>query len=179
MKLRTRSFTIDHWLLERFSAKEVKLVHTYLTDTPRMTSIGRVLEFNDVARILGVTMRDSVSPWKAMQFDAIDGIGNGGMNAALKRCGLPELPRDNSDMDPEQTIRITAALHAEEFIYTHINYRKDKSGETFAAFMDLIQRRPADTERILGYARKRQSIDVELMEEMLGNAAGALEVGIL
>jgi hypothetical protein len=114
-----------------------------------------------------------------MKFDCIDGVGNGGINVFLAKHGLADLPQDTSILAPDEVVRITAVLHAEEMIYEKLAYRKDKSLETVASFMDMVQRRPTDAARLMDIASSRQSLDANLIEAIADNPSPALVDGLL
>lgn len=174
-----RNYYAPHAFMERLTAREIKSIHVYLTDVPRTTSIGRVLNQRDVVRIVGVSVREGKLPWNAMKFDCIDGVGNGGINVFLAKHGLADLPRDTSVLAADEVIRITAVLHAEEVIYEKLAYRKDKSLEIVASFMDMIQRRPTDAARLMDIASSRQSLDASLVETIADSPSPALAEGLL
>lgn len=165
--------------LTYMSARALGAVVTYLTGTPRVTEIGFPMTEKDAARVVGGTIRVRGNLTLAMQLDCLDNQYHK-IVRSLRKAGV-DLPDDFMlrEAEPEDVLRFKALLYAENEVFERFSYHPASKTEALGLLYRYVEENPTQAYRIMEIANQRYSLDVELIKEVLGAAAPALETGVL
>jgi hypothetical protein len=158
--------------------RDLREMLTYLTDTPRVTMVGATMTEQEAARIIGVTLRGRGNMRLAMRLDCLDNQHNK-ILASLKKTGVPLTHDDLKEISDEEVLRYSALLYAEDKVFTDFYYHKDSKNGKVDHLYRYVEENPTQASRIMGVAKQRYSLDVDLIKAVLGSEAQALESGVL
>lgn len=166
-------------------ARELNSIAKYLSDTPRVTEIGRTLTEKDAADIVGITIRGRGDLRVAMMMDCIDSMHNSAF-VVLARTGF-RVPGDHAmkpherveALSEEEKLALSAVLYAERTVFEKFAYHRDSKTEKVSEFYMYIHENYKNAGRIMDIAKSRYILDVELIDSILKAEVPALDAGVL
>jgi hypothetical protein len=165
-------------VLSFLTLQELKAIHAYITDVPRVTVIGATMTEEMAVVIVGKTMTFQGDLTLAMRLDSRDNQYSV-ITESLKKTQARFTSADLKNVSDENALRFTALLYAEQAVFEKFNYHADSKNGNVLSLYRFVEENPTQAYRIMGVAKQRYSLDVGLIRGVLETNTPALETGVL
>lgn len=157
---------------------DLRSILAYLKNTPRITRVGFQMTEKEAAHVIGGTLRSGGNIRLAILLDCLDNRYHK-IARSLKDTGVTINHGALDDISEADVLRYSALLHAENVTFERFGHHEDYKNGKVSELYRYVGENPSQASRIMEVAKQRYSLDVSLIETVLGTDVPALESGVL